>query len=103
MKGALLSIEKIATRIRYAVSCHIHLIRVLIYTITTTTIIIQLIILYNNIKYQTLNRPWPAFVSFALLVIHTRILSNMFPQAVRVPVLSGVHTAYYYIVPLYSD
>jgi hypothetical protein len=103
MNRALLSTEKITTRICYVVSCYIHLIRVLIYTITTTImiIIIQLIILHNNIKCQTLNHPWPAFVSFALLNIH--ILSNMFPQALRVPVFSGVNTAYCYIIPLHSD
>lgn len=96
---ALLSKEKIATHICYAVSCHIHLIRVLICTITT--IIIQLIILHNNIKCQTLNRPWPAFCRLHVLIIY--ILSNMFPQALRVPVLSGVNTVYCYIIPLYSD
>lgn len=86
---------------------HIHLIRVLICSITTTTktiiiiIIKQLIILHNNIKCQTLNRPWPAFASFALLIIH--ILSNMFPQALRVPVLSGVNTACCYTILLCSD
>jgi hypothetical protein len=101
MNRALFSTEKIATRICYAVSSHIHLIRVLIYSITTTVIIIHLIILHNNIKCKILNHPWPAFVSFALLIIH--ILSNMFPQALRVPVLSGVNTAYCYIIPFYSD
>ena len=104
MDRILFSTEKFATHICYAVSNHIHLIRVLIYSITTTTttiIIIQLIILHNYIKCQTLNRPWPPFASFALLIKH--ILSNMFPQALRVPVLSGVNTAYCYIIPLYSD
>lgn len=36
-----------------------------------------------------------------VLIIH--MLSNMFPQALRVTVLSGVNTAYCYIIPFYSD